>query len=958
MGVRKNAKFLTAAEREAFVQACVLMKADIVNPGDAPADQYSRWDQYVAIHRFIQNANTPATNNVNFGHGGLGAYGFLSWHRYFLYSLEQQLQTYVLGVMLPYWDWTDPVGTIVVEDFLGPNGDPMSSNQVRLGYFATEAPGIGANTTPVPAWWPAGLTGWNLHATFGVWAGALRRNIQPPAGLPSNATLRSALDMGTYSAFQNAIESGAGTVPFHQLHNGLHGWFGGGGHMGSVAVSPFDPMFYLHHCNCDRLWAMWQMDGHADEYPLAGGDPEHHRNDPMYPWVGALGGYSTNYAFPPIVMPDFSALGVITPADVLDHRALGYSYDVQAVVGIALDRTGSMTGLTPDPMTSPAPDVTKWEAAKQGVSAFLVDCEAAYDAAEAYVVSGVKTFRSLFVNEFTPVFAGDPYGLIKPGGAYSSTAFDAAIAPLAPGGGTPLADALVDVHATIVTPPFGWLPADERRYLALFTDGMLTSGTPVAMIPDGSLTNTAVFAMGFGTGADVDYPTLDALVAKGITLGPTQVFHGENTGAIDKFYSQALAAALGFTPVMDPVTELHAGEHEHFEFTATSADDVFFLTAQGMDFEDSAWSFQLIAADGEIAWSDGSLPGHSHGGGAGHGSRRPLVTVRRRRGRLSLFLRRDNADGAAWIGTWRLLVAWRARTLDRMVMLDNGELMFPAAAGPVRGARYARLLLKPGRRIAARSVRAKPRHRLDVRPTSTNIGTEAACSVVVNVYARTRLAMDLRAAREADGISFTLAANLLRGATASVRSFARLAGPTRDLSTLVKRQTASGTLPRTMQLDGQDDPKFDAARVLAKLEAEDSTIARIRDEELPVVSHGSGALHAHAKKTRIPGVYYAGLWIEGVYDPGAAASPGHTHGHAAPHGPSKGAPERFERLVTVSIGVGKESKTPSARGQVRTSQRKSKGTAAKKKGPARGGGRSRQQARTRQRTHRVGRKKT
>ena len=42
-------------------------------------------------------------------------------------------------------------------------------------------------------------------------------------------------------------------------------------------------------------------------------------------------------------MPDFSALGVITPEDVLDHRALGYSYDVQAVVGIALDRTGSMT---------------------------------------------------------------------------------------------------------------------------------------------------------------------------------------------------------------------------------------------------------------------------------------------------------------------------------------------------------------------------------------------------------------------------------------------------------------------------------------------------------------------------------------------------------------------------------------------------------------------------------------
>ena len=173
----------------------------------APADRYSRWDEYVAIHRFIQNANTPANNNVNFGHGGLGAYGFLSWHRYFLYRLEQQLQTYVPGVMLPSWDWTDPVGTIVVEDFLGPNGDPLSSNEVRLGYFATEAPGTGANTTPVPAWWPAGLTGWNLardvrrlgRARSGA-ISSRRRACRRSRRCGPRSTWR------TYSAFQNALD--------------------------------------------------------------------------------------------------------------------------------------------------------------------------------------------------------------------------------------------------------------------------------------------------------------------------------------------------------------------------------------------------------------------------------------------------------------------------------------------------------------------------------------------------------------------------------------------------------------------------------------------------------------------------------------------------------------------------------------------------------------------------------
>ena len=113
------------------------MKADIVNPAAPAADRYSRWDEYVAIHRFIQNANTPSTNNVNFGHGGLGAYGFLSWHRYFLLRLELQLQSYVPGVMLPYWDWTDPIGTIAVEDFLGPNGDPA----FNIRFFALNKKG-------------------------------------------------------------------------------------------------------------------------------------------------------------------------------------------------------------------------------------------------------------------------------------------------------------------------------------------------------------------------------------------------------------------------------------------------------------------------------------------------------------------------------------------------------------------------------------------------------------------------------------------------------------------------------------------------------------------------------------------------------------------------------------------------------------------------------------------------
>ena len=68
---------------------------------------------------------------------------------------------------------------------------------------------------------------------------------------------------------------------------------------------------------------------------------------------------------------------------------------------------------------------------------------------------------------------------------------------------------------------------------------------------------------------------------------------------------------------------------------------------------------------------------------------------------------------------------------------------------------------------------------------------------------------------------------------------------------------APGTL-KALQLDSRDRPKLDAARILARLEAKDPKVGLVRDEELTVVSHHGGALHAHAKTNGIPGVYHAG----------------------------------------------------------------------------------------------------
>ena len=938
MGIRKNAKFLSPTEKESFVRACVLLKADIVNSGAPAAQQYSKWDEYVAIHRMIQNAFAPGAIAVNFGHGGNGAFSFLSWHRYFLFRLELDLQSKVPGVMMPYWDWTDPA-PIMTDTFLGPNGG--AGSVVQQGYFAVDRPGLGVNVTALPGWWPPTLAGWTLPTAFGPsWVGGLRRNLSGAASLPTPTDLQQTLAKSTYSAFQLAAESGQGisSFPSQQMHNGMHVWIGG--HMGNPAASPFDPIFYLHHCNIDRLWAMWQMDGHATDYPTTGGNLHHHRDDIMYPWTGGAAGYGTNSPIATsIPMPDFSALGAQHNVDTLDFRtAYGYTYDTLAVIGIGLDRTGSMLGVTPDPMTSGAPDVTKWEAAKRGVSAFLQDCETVQQSGVTYVMAGVKTFRRTFVNDFATVFGAPGYGLIKNGSSFSKATFDANIASMTPGGSTPLADALLDVQTTLVEPPFAGVPADERRYLAMLTDGLLTSGAPMSSIADGSFTRTAVFGMGFGTGAEVDYPTIASLVAKGITLPTTQVFHGENAGTIDKFYSNALAAAIGFTTIFDPVIELFAGEHSHINFDATSADDVFMITAQGMDFDDNNWSFHLHGPNNLMLY--GHEGEHQHDQGCHHCCPLPVVTATRANGRLSLLVQRGTAGAECWVGTWSLMVAYKARHMDAMLMPEIGDWLFPVSAGPVRGLRYSRLLQKPAERTAKRNVIRRPLHILDAAPTSTNRNDRDACDMIVNIYARTGLRIGLQAERNlvepGAELSITVNSEALSGTAIASQAFARVISPAVDLANVVARVKRSDIPPEAV-LEGSQALKFDPARLLAALERKDRKLATVRDKAVTFVRHHEGPLHFHEKETEVPGVYHLGVYVEGTYFPNLVDKGGAHGGHSAsPHDAGTLRGEPFTRLLNISVAVAtppKQSASKSSTESAKKSTKKSQAskTKAKKK---------------------------
>ena len=235
--------------------------------------QVSRYDDYVYIHQQIMNHL-----NVEPGpHGAHKSPMFFPWHREFLRQFELDLQA-VSGnpnLSLPYWNWTKDridgdVGFPFITDFLGGDGAANPNDRVTTGSFAQ-------------------ANGWQLNVDA-EGLGFLRREFgQDGPGLPSAVNTRNALSTLTYdsapwnttvpsaNSFRNRIEGWQGAG---QIHNSVHRWVGGSM---QPSTSPNDPVFFLHHNNIDRLWAVWMQKNPTvahylplDATPIPAGVPPHH----------------------------------------------------------------------------------------------------------------------------------------------------------------------------------------------------------------------------------------------------------------------------------------------------------------------------------------------------------------------------------------------------------------------------------------------------------------------------------------------------------------------------------------------------------------------------------------------------------------------------------------------------------------------------------------------------------
>jgi tyrosinase len=305
MPVRPNILTNTTA-RQQYVQGVVALKGQFTGVTTSmlgivgPNRPVSTWDRFVAWHHAA----------MGFAHSGPL---FLPWHRVLLRTLEQLLQQALSDANfgLPYWDWAA-------------DGELTPQQQLNSPIWEDACMGR-ASSAPGPftqAAFPVRLdvnafnelvqTNRPLQRGRGVGFSSM-----PNPVLPTKASTAAAVNALPALVYDNAPWNRSsngfrcrveGWNPPNDLHNLVHIWVGGDMLPSS---SPNDPVFFLNHCNVDRIWEAWMQRNGRVYLPtgsVAGVPPGQRRNDPIQSPFG-----------PPV-----------TPAQVLDMTSI-YTYDTLSV---------------------------------------------------------------------------------------------------------------------------------------------------------------------------------------------------------------------------------------------------------------------------------------------------------------------------------------------------------------------------------------------------------------------------------------------------------------------------------------------------------------------------------------------------------------------------------------------------------------------------------------------------
>jgi tyrosinase len=257
----------TASQKAAWISSvkCINSKPHsqtlkpVVHPSDIPPmnTSGSLYDDLVYVHMDVNH-------NIHF----TGV--FLPFHRWYLDTFERLMRN-ECGYKGPmgYWDWT--------KDSANPQGSTLFSPDPKtgLGNFGSADNGYIVDDGALANWRISYPTPHVISRSFinTPWSDTTRFPLtylvdNPAQTIGPLITSNEVKKMTT--SFTGDFDS------FHKYlgriqgpHTGVHLMVGGD--MQDQALSPNDPLFWLHHGMIDRLWYLWQKNNVANKWSFTGG---------------------------------------------------------------------------------------------------------------------------------------------------------------------------------------------------------------------------------------------------------------------------------------------------------------------------------------------------------------------------------------------------------------------------------------------------------------------------------------------------------------------------------------------------------------------------------------------------------------------------------------------------------------------------------------------------------------
>nr|CCD61125.1 polyphenol oxidase precursor [Taraxacum officinale] len=242
---------------------------------DLPDNDPHSWKNQAKIHCAYCNGGYT---QVETGHPELtiqvhNSWLFLPFHRWYLYFLEKIMGKVLEdeSFALPYWNWDNPAGMMLPAMYEGNIKDPKNAIYDALREPSHLPPAIFdfnyANKETSPVLPDDEQKNVNLALMYRQMISSGSSTLtfmggQARAGLDSKDERVRSLSLG------GSLENG--------VHTGAHRWVGNsrmpnGEDMGNFYSAGFDPLFYGHHANVDRMWNVWKamgkqlrLDGHID----------------------------------------------------------------------------------------------------------------------------------------------------------------------------------------------------------------------------------------------------------------------------------------------------------------------------------------------------------------------------------------------------------------------------------------------------------------------------------------------------------------------------------------------------------------------------------------------------------------------------------------------------------------------------------------------------------------------